>query len=129
MDITDEELDLFLNTLAKKLYGREKYRARGVRESLLQAAKYRSSRCGISFDLTVEDIIIPNVCPYLGVPLIAHKYEGRHADSPSLDRVDPMKGYVKGNVEVISELANRMKQNATKEQLLTFARNVISKYS
>lgn len=40
--------------------------------------------------------------------------------SPSLDKIVPSLGYVIGNVEVISYLANTMKQNATPEQLTTF---------
>jgi len=54
--------------------------------------------------------------------------KGRLPNSPSLDRIDPTKGYIKGNVEVISNLANTMKQNATPEELLAFAREVIKRY-
>ena len=41
--------------------------------------------------------------------------------SPSVDRIDPTKGYVRGNVRVISYLANRMKSNATVDQLVRFS--------
>jgi len=44
--------------------------------------------------------------------------EGKVSDnSYSLDRIDPSKGYVKGNVEVISHRANTLKSNATIEEL------------
>jgi hypothetical protein len=46
--------------------------------------------------------------------------------SASLDRIIPELGYIKGNVRVISLLANQMKWNATKEQLLTFCRGVLA---
>lgn len=51
---------------------------------------------------------------------------GYHPYSPSIDRKDSSKGYIKGNVWVISSIANRMKWNATKEQLLTFCQGVLS---
>jgi hypothetical protein len=40
-----------------------------------------------------------------------------HDGSPTLDRIDNAKGYVKGNVCVISKKANTMKNNATPEEV------------
>lgn len=79
----------------------------------------------IHFNLSVEDIIIPDECPYLNVPL---EKNAMLSDSPfyiSVDRIDSNKGYVKGNVQIISRLANTMKNNATPDQLITFAKNVL----
>ena len=72
----------------------------------------------------------PKVCPILGNELKWGKKgtngnnKGGTADpfSPSLDRIDSTKDYVKGNVMIISTLANAMKQNATPEQLKRFSR-------
>lgn len=86
--------------------------------------RVKCKRENIPFDLNMEDIIIPNLCPLLNIPLNIHE-NGSSFDTPSVDRIDPSKGYVKGNVWIISSLANRMKQNANKDQLITFAKNIL----
>mgnify|MGYP003652898977 CR=1 FL=1 len=68
-----------------------------------------------------EAIEYPKVCPVLGVKL-DWGMNGRQPNSPSLDRINPNKGYVKGNVMMMSDLANKMKNNATSEQLVKFSR-------
>jgi len=85
--------------------------------------RVRCKRKSIPFDLDIEDIFIPELCPLLNIPLKIYD-SGSSFDTPSVDRIDSSKGYVKGNVWIISSLANRMKQNATKEQLKTFAKNI-----
>lgn len=65
---------------------------------------------GTPFDLTTSDICIPDRCPVLGIPLEIGSKQ-RTDNSPSLDRHIPHVGYVRGNVEVISWRANRLKNN------------------
>ena len=60
-----------------------------------------------------------NKCPIMGTEFI--RGEPRN-NSPSLDRIDNDKGYVPGNIQIISNLANKMKHNATKEQLERFCK-------
>lgn len=56
--------------------------------------KKRAKKRGIVFDLEVSDIVIPKLCPILGIELSFGN--GRvHDASPSLDRIVPSKGYVK----------------------------------
>jgi len=84
---------------------------------LWSSAKSRAKRDGVEFDITRSDIIIPDICPVYGIPLIPSKSKGPSLNSPTLDRVNPLKGYVKDNVRVISHKANARKQNNTVEDL------------
>lgn len=94
-----------------------RYRSNRKR-TMLNGAKNRAKRRGVPFALTIEDIQIPEFCPVLGIPLAHHVGEtGFFPDSPSLDRIVPEKGYVRGNVRVISNRANRLKNDATAAEL------------
>jgi hypothetical protein len=78
---------------------------------------------GYNFNITVEDIVIPEYCPYLNIKLSTDPKDMNEDNYYSGDRIDSSKGYTKGNVQVISLLANKMKNKATQEQLLKFAVN------
>ena len=88
-------------------------------------AKNNAKECGYEFNLEVEDIIIPTHCPYLGVQLNFNPNNTHEHDYFSIDRIDSSKGYIKGNIQIISRLANTMKNNSTIEQLITFSQNVL----
>lgn len=76
--------------------------------------KSRAKMLGQQFTIQVSDIVVPDVCPVLGIRLNHHaRTSGMKDDSPSLDRIDPKKGYVPGNIRVISGRANLLKSNAT----------------
>lgn len=107
---------------------RFKYRETHPERIIFLSAKARAERDGIEFTIEYEDIQIPEACPLLGVPLTNTRGKGRVQTNPSLDRIDSSKGYVKGNIQVISDLANRMKQDATPEQLVAFAKGVLKIY-
>jgi hypothetical protein len=82
---------------------------------VLMGAKSRAKSKGVPFDITVQDVVIPDVCPVLGIPL---KWGDRLThNTPTVDRVVPELGYVKGNCKVISMKANRLKNNASEEEL------------
>jgi hypothetical protein len=87
---------------------------------MFHAAKVRAKKLGIEFTITPADIIIPERCPALGIPLVVSS-GGPNDGSPSLDRLRPERGYVPGNVFVISHLANRIKNKSTPEQLTAVA--------
>ena len=79
-------------------------------------AKNRARKIGVRFDLKPSDIVIPEFCPVLGVKLVRSKMKSNFA-SPSIDRIFPERGYVRGNVRVISQKANTIKNNSTIEEL------------
>ena len=90
---------------------------------MLASARWRARRDGVPFDLTLDDIKVPRWCPYLGIPIFVG--DGRPVDnSPSLDRLDPELGYVRGNVIVVSFRANHIKSDATSGELERIARAV-----
>jgi predicted Zn-ribbon and HTH transcriptional regulator len=96
---------------------------------MYRRAKARAQQSGLPFTITKEDIKIPTHCPVLGVPLEIHKgSSGGRNNSPALDRVDNSKGYEKGNVLVISHLANMMKSSASVEELIKFSQWVQDTY-
>ncbi len=97
---------------------------RDYKRNMLVGAKRRASIKNIDFNITEEDIEIPSMCPILEVPLIIGTKDN-YEYSPSLDRIDNSKGYVKGNIQVISKKANSMKNSATLEELQAFCRNVL----
>jgi hypothetical protein len=106
------------------------YRNHHPAKRMLWTARRRAKLKGQDFDIGESDILIPEVCPYLKVPM---QSSSRRGDSKrfvmSLDRVDTSKGYIKGNVEVISWMANTMKSDASKEELLSFAYEIIKRYA
>lgn len=82
-------------------------------------ARIRARAKGLPFSITKDDIVIPAVCPVLGVafalPVMDQKGPGPY--SPSLDRLRPELGYVPGNIRVISYRANRIRNDATVAEL------------
>lgn len=106
-------------------YQRE-FRLRHPKRELVKSARRRK---GVPCTITEHDFEIPAVCPLLGIPLVhARGSLGAHDGSPSLDRIDPSKGYVPGNVWVISYKANSMKRDATPAELVTFARAILQHF-
>lgn len=86
-------------------------RARNIKSKekvILGKAKQRAKEKGWDFNLTLDDIVIPEMCPVLGIP-IYRDLKKLVDNSPTLDRIDNTKGYVKGNVCVISHRANVIK--------------------
>ena len=95
---------------------KNKRRKEDPASELIRCAKHRSKLNNILFDLQKSDVIIPDICPMLGIKLFTGN--GVLGDnSPTLDRIDSTLGYTKDNIQVISYRANRIKNDATVEEL------------
>lgn len=91
---------------------------------MLANARHRAKTKGLPFDLSAEHVgpLLVSHCPILGIELRSHTgRKGARDDSPSLDRIIPEKGYVAGNVIVISGKANRIKSDASSSELRAVA--------
>lgn len=85
--------------------------SKSIIRECLRSAKNRAKALGVPFDLTADDVMLPEVCPVFGTKLV---WSDRITDdTPSLDRFVPEKGYTKDNVAFISYKANRIKNNGT----------------
>lgn len=95
-------------------------------KKMVAHAKKRAEQLNLPFDITVDYLITlkTETCPILGTPLhwikqLGKSY-GKHEDkdgSPSLDRVIPNLGYIEGNVQIVSWRGNRLKNNATTQEV------------
>lgn len=100
-----------------------KYRAEHPSYGMYASAQARAKARGIAFTITRKDIddALTGVCPALLIPLKRNERGNANPDSPTLDRIDSTRGYEQGNIQVLSNKANRMKSDATPEELLLFA--------
>lgn len=108
---------------------RQPYVLKTKEELLLTRVKQSAKEKKLEFNLTLEDIIIPEYCPLLNIKL-TFEFTLETKDSYyTLDRIDSSLGYIKGNVQVVSFKANTMKNNATEAELITFAKSILSQFS
>jgi len=71
----------------------------------------------MEFSIAIADIHIPELCPVFGVPMVVNTEY-----AASLDRIDSSKGYTKDNIQVMSNKANILKNDATISELKMFAK-------
>jgi hypothetical protein len=94
----------------------------------LAATKKRAKAKNLPYDLTLKYLrsIALDKCPIFDLELDwsswGEKNQIANDNSPSVDRIDPKKGYVVGNVIWLSWKANRLKSNATSEDLFKIAK-------
>lgn len=104
---------------AKRQYHQANFEA-----DMWRRARRRAQKKGWAFDIEPADIVVPEVCPLLGIVLDRGARNHNKSYAPSLDRKDPRLGYVKGNIWVVSLKANTMKNDATLEELELLTTNL-----
>lgn len=112
-----------------------------IKGYMIRNIKFSAKRRNLDFDLDYTDIKLPKYCPLLGIELnysnhknhkllnLGDNYVDLGFNDPtkaSVDRIDNNKGYVKGNIIILSRLANAMKNEASFEQLETFSKNILN---
>ena len=95
----------------------------GVRMSTVVSRMIKRARDRNKWEVAINTLDIykvwtkDNKCPIMGTTFTIG---GNTNTSPSLDRIDPTKGYTPDNIQIISTLANSMKSNASDAELLQF---------
>jgi hypothetical protein len=93
-------------------------REKDRRFAMLYATKRSAKVHKVPHDLCLDDIEMPLTCPILGIKIDYSKqgtYKDRF-DTPTVDRLIPEKGYVKGNIRTVSHKGNRFKNNMSLEE-------------
>lgn len=100
---------------------RKNYNIKTQIHKLWYSAQRRALKNNIPFNITEQDIIsiVPkdSKCPVFNKEFV---YGNGNSFSMTLDKIIPEKGYIKGNIQIISRKANTMKNNATPEELILF---------
>lgn len=92
---------------------------------MMRGVMKRVRERGYEVNITYEDIRIPLVCPILDIELV----QGGGDNAPTLDRINNNKGYLKDNIQVISYRANRLKSDASPEELIAMGKWAIAELS
>jgi len=122
MPYSDREFHRVSNRNRKRyLYIHEPWRAK------CWSAREKAKDLGLDYNLDYEYVknLWPsdNKCPALGIEL-KQGTKGKPIDSsPSLDRILPHLGYIKGNVQIICNLANKIMSSATPDQVMAVAKH------
>ncbi len=85
--------------------------------AMFNNSKQRAKSVGLEHTICIDDIVIPEKCPVLGIKLETGDRKS-HDNAPSIDRIDNTKGYIKENIMIVSNRANILKKDATIDELI-----------
>jgi hypothetical protein len=115
---------LYKRSIGGSYPNHKKNHQKDYRKGLVRAAKHRAKIKKVPFDITWTDLVLTDICPVLGIPIFSDTLDNPNA--PSIDRMVPELGYIKGNVSIISRRANVLKGDATileLEKILSYMKN------
>ncbi len=87
-------------------------------------AKIRKIEWNLDKASTILLIAEARYCALSGIRL-SHKISNRHA--PSIDRINSSKGYVPGNIQIVSTIVNQMKNVLTNREFKSICKKVVGK--
>ena len=100
------------------------YRTHGLSKTIeykmFYDARKRAAKLGLPFSIVPDDILVPAACPVLGIALDSSDRD----HTPSLDKIIPAKGYTPENICVISFKANRIKSDASLDELILISQYI-----
>ena len=100
---------------------KKNYYKKNYLSSTLKNLKARARKKNLPVEVTVEYLknIYPDnmICPALGIKMEVGE-KNRNVNSPSIDKIIPEKGYVPGNIIVVSMKANLIKSFATPDEII-----------
>ena len=100
-----------INSICKKCrvpLSKSRWTSKDLGKKIFDRAKSRATRKGLEFTIELEDIVIPEICPVFK----------KKIQIPSIDRINSDKGYIKGNIRIIENRANVLKNNASSDELI-----------
>lgn len=103
---------------------REGYKVTKWAQRLVTSSRSVARKKGYAFDITVADLEAlwdsqGGQCAWFNVPLLPTVVP-RHPQKPSLDRLDPEKGYVRGNVVLACNAANMGRNTTGTKEFIEF---------
>ena len=105
--------------VSKAALRNREWRINNPEKQMFRGVKKRVREKGYEMTIELSDISIPEFCPIFAWI----KLELGGGDSaPTLDRIDNSLGYVKGNIQVISYRANRMKSDGSLNELIALGK-------
>jgi hypothetical protein len=107
---------------------RLKYKKEKPLEAIYKTARGNAKRTFKEFTIVLNDLLrlwqIQNgICFYTNKPML---FEIGFDNSVSIDRIDSNKGYIADNIVLCQKKTNIMKNNASIEELVEFAENIVN---
>ena len=97
--------------------------------------KSRAKKKNLDFNLTADYLVQLTLsqkflCHYTKFYLVPHEGKSKKIElrlgTLSVDRIDSSKGYIKGNIRLISDLVNTIKQNMTEDEMFGLLTLILS---
>ena len=96
-------------------------------------ARSRALNSNIEFNITFEYIKElwneqKGICALSNVPMTYLLREGRTPTTVSIDKIDRIKGYIKGNIQLVCMACNQIKSDLTEEEMYNFCKKIVKTY-